>query len=500
MDTVAAPFAAALVGDDLLVGADHLGLRHIYAVQGTGWAAISTSSMLLAQLGQASLDSSALGSYCITGQYLGLATPFEGVAKLAPGHRWRLADGRVTSHVDSVSTDPTTAHHWSPRAGAQLLRDLVEAHLARHPETVLELSGGMDSRLILAAAPHVRRGGITALTLSSPGSADVPLAREIASLNRLRHKVVDLSPLAELDPAEAHQRVLDSATRHDCSGNPVTLGVLDWAEQQVEPGVRLTGQAGEMIRGLYFLEPRSSQIKPAHVDRFARWWFTSNEAVPAACLVPHFAAQSRAALRAQLQASFGSYDLDWRSARDQFLLRERVHRWSGINYSDACLRRTIGSPYFDTRFLRMCQDLPAQAKSSSRFAARMLEVLDPELANMPLASGLRPVDFPRPLAEYTFSKVVTSITRKLVQRVRPVSRAPIGADALAEQVVKHWRAHPDVLAPAAISGVVREEWLAGLLTGAHTAGPATVGLLANLLAIGEAKVATGLSDAGVMGR
>jgi asparagine synthase (glutamine-hydrolysing) len=229
----------------------------------------------------------------------------------------------------------------------------------------------------------------------------------------------------------------------------------------------------------------------AYVDRFARWWFTNNEAVPAACLTPEFAAQSQVALRDQLRATFAAYEMDWRSARDEFLLRERVHRWAGINYTGACLRRTIGSPFFDVRFLRMCRALPATVKVSSGFAARMLEALDPDLARMPLASGLRPSAYPRLLAGYTASKVAKTVIRKLVQQVRPINRPPAGAGALAEQVVRHWRANPELLAPAAASGFVREDWLAGLLSGAQAAGAAAVGFLANLQAAEAARVPVG---------
>ncbi|TDD57592.1 hypothetical protein, partial [Actinomadura rubrisoli] len=42
---MAAPFAGVAAGDGTVtVAADWLGLRHVYAVQGDGWAAIGTSA------------------------------------------------------------------------------------------------------------------------------------------------------------------------------------------------------------------------------------------------------------------------------------------------------------------------------------------------------------------------------------------------------------------------------------------------------------------------
>jgi asparagine synthase (glutamine-hydrolysing) len=486
MDSVCAPFAAALVDNDaVIVGADHLGLRHVYAVRRPGWAAISTSSALLAQMAGARIDVDVLGVLHSLGHCLGTATPFVGITKLAPGHRWRLADGDLTTISDPLGPDPHVGTEWTPQRASELLRSLVERHLDRNPDTVFELSGGMDSRIIIAAIPPARRPGLRALTLTASGSRELAVAADIAAADRLDHEVVDLSGISSLEPAEAHRRVVEAARLHDCSGNPVNLAMLGWAEQRVAPGFRITGQAGEMMRGVYFLEPRGRRVKAKYVDRFARVWFTGNEAVPQGFLTPGFRASSLAALRDALRASFAEYDMDWRTARDEFLLRQRVHRWAGVTYTGACLDRPIGSPYFDLRFLRMCHALPPTVKVGSGFAARTLEVLDPRLANLSLASGLRPAQFPRWLATHTTRGAMSAIVRKAMQQVRTVSHPPAGADALADLTVQHWRANPELLTYAESSGFVDGGWLDGLLAGRHSAGMAAVGFLANLEVAGS---------------
>lgn len=487
---MAAPFAAMAVGADAIIGTDHLGLRHVYGAQGAGWAAVSTSAVRLAALAGGGLDHDALGAFRFLGHLLGLRTPFAAVTKLPPGQRWRLAEGRLwtLTAVESALDEPEVR---TPAEMAALLRNLVESHLEHHPETVIELSGGMDSRLAVAAIPPARRVGLRALTLTAPGNADGRVAEQIAARYGMRHHVVDLTGLARLDPAEASQRVFATAARYDCAINPVNVAALNWAEEQIEPGARITGQAGEMIRGLYFLESRSPSVTPAHVRRFARWWFTRNEMVPAAGLTAEFEAHSRAALFDQLWAAFAAYHLDWRSALDEWQLRERVHRWSGTNYSGAGLRRAIGSPYFDRRFLEACRRLPTSAKNSSGFAARTMEALDPDLARLPLASGVVPSSFPRVFGEHTTAGVVAGMTRKVVQQIRPAHRSPVGADAVAAQTIQHWRANPHLLDAVAASGVVREQWLARTLSGESDADAVTVGFLANLQVATAAGAARG---------
>ena len=485
---IAAPFAAVVVhGERVYAAADFLGLRHLYAVARPGWAAVSTSARLLARIAGADLDPTALGGYRITGFHLGLDTPFAGVTKLPAGARWQLAGGVIST---LPGEPPAVAWAGEPRAvapsnlpspadAARLLGESINGCLDAHPRTVFELSGGLDSRLTLAALPVGRRAGVRALTLAAPGSADAAVARRIAARYRLDHQVVDLGRLADLTPADAYRLVHRAAVRHDATGNPVALGVLDWAEARVEPGVRINGQGGELARGFYFGEPRGP-VTPDKVDRFFRWWFTANDAVPGYCLAPEFARRSQAEVRDRLRAIFSRYHADWLSATDEFYLRERIHRWVGINYTGACLQRVIVSPFLDPRFVALARALPPEVKRSSGFAARVLEALDPELARLRLASGLRPVTFPRRLAEYTVRGVVLGVGRKLAQRVVPSNRPPAGAALLAQLVVRHWRANPQLLDATAKSGLVREEWLAGMLAGTQSAGVAAVGFLANL--------------------
>jgi asparagine synthase (glutamine-hydrolysing) len=492
LERLAAPAAAAvLAGDEFVAATDHAGLRHLYAVQKEGWAAISTSALELARLAAAPLDRTAMAAFAATGFHLGTATPFEGVRKLPAGSRWRLVKGVL--EVNRYGVQEVTAPPPRERVSAmsELLRGSVERCLDRHPETVFELSGGFDSRLLFAAVPPSRRAGLRTLTLSAPGRADGVIAGALAARYRTRHQVIDLTGLGRLTPREAHELVMASARRHDTVGNPVALGVLDWVEAQVEPGVRVNGQGGEMCRGSYHMGQRQhARPEQALIDRLARWWFMTNDATSSVALVPEFAARAQAEGIGAIRAAFAGYDTDWLTAIDEFFLQERVHRWVGINFSGACLDRTIVSIYLDPRFLAIARSVPPTVRSGSGYAARVLERLDPELARWRLATGVRPKHLPRryvprALAEYSVAKYVRRGTEKVVQFARRQAQTATGTPALADLVVRHWRAHPELVEPALGFGIVREEWLGGLLAGAHGADAATVGLVADLAVVAE---------------
>ncbi|BCB81995.1 hypothetical protein Pflav_084050 [Phytohabitans flavus] len=280
-----------------------------------------------------------------------------------------------------------------------------------------------------------------------------------------------------------------SAVRHDTVGNPVALGVLDWVESQVPPGVRITGQGGEMARGSYHMGQQQHDAPNTElVDRLARWWFVTNDATTADALVPDFAASARDDATAAIRRAFEGYHTDWLTAIDEFFLQERVHRWVGINFTGACLDRMIVGPYLDPRFLALARSVAPTSRSGSGYSARVLERLDPWLANARLATGVRPKHLPRryvpkQLAEYSIRKYAQRGMEKVYQFARGKAATAVGTPVLADLVIRHWREQPKLVEPVLRSGFVREDWLAGLLSGEYGTDAATVGFLANLAVV-----------------
>ncbi|MEV0400008.1 hypothetical protein [Actinoallomurus sp. NPDC050550] len=477
---IAAPYAAVLVdGDTVTAATDHLGLRHIYGVRGEGWAAISTSARLLARIAGAPLGLRALGAYRLIGHHLGVATPYEGVTKLPAAHRWRLTGGRLHEEpypvpVFEPAADPV-------RNTARVLRDDVERGLDEHPDAVLQLSGGLDSRVLLAAVPPDRRRGLRALTLSSAESRDHTVATRLAEAYGLRRDVIDLGGLAALDPAEAYDLVHRAALRSDGLGSPIAFAVLDWAEAQAPGEPRINGFGGETARAFYYPAQRQHhRPTPALVDRLARWRVFTLEPADPAMFDPEYAAETEAATLATLRDVFAAYDTDWLTATDEFYVRERAHRWVGATLTGACLRYVTLSPLLHPEFLAAARSLAPEDKRGSRFNARVLMELDPELARIPLDTGIRPDTLPSrgPLrSSYDFAR---RASRKVGQRVRNSGNPGVGVPTVTELLVRHWRANPDLLAPVAATGFIREQWLGEMLTGARRPGEATAAFLAIL--------------------
>jgi asparagine synthase (glutamine-hydrolysing) len=496
LERLGAPFAAMLIdGDQVTVAADHVGFRHLYGAQGTGLAIVGTSARDIARQIDAKVNFEALAVQRMVGHHLNQDTAFLGVTKLPADHYWRLAHGRLETHayprLGHVDFRSRAATRSLVEAHAARLRALICGFLDEHDDVVLELSGGMDSRMILAAVPPHRRKEITGFTIVQGGSNDGPVAAELAQRYGMRHVVADFENVRDFDPATAYGMAMAAAAQQDGMGAPLSAALYEWAEREVDEGPRLSGHGGELARvGYYLLQPNRSKQTPRLADRFFNMWFANNYGVPDGVLAPDWAAESRDIGFRRIRETFAAYeDVDWMTAMDHFFLRERLQRWGGVTITNGCQRRVTLNPFLDREVLTIMMSLPHRRRWSSQQAVEVLAELDPELARMPLGSGMRPTVLRRPatvtrmIGETPVRKFAARASRKIMRHRRGLRRYAVGAPALASLVVEHWRENPSLVEPAAATGLLNEDWLARVLAGTAEAEAASVDFMLNLTAL-----------------
>ncbi len=489
---LAAPFAAVtpLEAGGLAVATDHMGLGLVYGYQGDGWAATSTSARALAQLAGAPLDRTALGVYRLVGIHLGEATAFTGVRTLSAGHRWELADGTLTEiPYETQHHDARLTVAEGVAKAAALLRTDLERILDEFPDVVFQLSGGLDTRLLLAAIPPARRKGLRALTLRSTGNADEAVATALAERYGMDHHLVDLDALDKLTPEEIHTLVQSASLANEQVFSPLQLGMIQWAEGRTHElfgsdAPRIDGIGGEISRGMYHsLQRQHPRVTPELVERLARWRIFSRDAVDAAALEPGFAAESEQAALERLRETFAAYRMDWLSATDAYWYTIRSHRGTGSVQTQAGRRRAVLMPFAHPGYVAITAALPAVAKRGSKFNAQVLTELDADLADIPMDTGVRP-------AALTAARPVTllrtgrdyahRVSGKVRQRISRTGVTGTVPATLTRGLVAHWRADPALLEPVQATGLLSEQWLAGLLTGEQAPAPATAAFISIL--------------------
>jgi asparagine synthase (glutamine-hydrolysing) len=489
LETLLPPFAAVHRGGPdrpVVVAGDWLGFHQLFWWQGDGVAAVSTSARALSVLAGRGLDQRGLGVLALIGWQIADTTPFAGVRVLPPGCTASLQGGTAT--VERYAEPPMRPDR-APALGdavaemADILARWQQGYLEDHPDALLQLTGGHDSRILLAAVPGKLRAGMRAMTLGDPSSPDVVIAASLAERYGMRHEVYRTDLQEPPTPAEAHALVMTAARDLECQASPLALAPLLLAEAHLEQGHRLAGLGGEVARGFYYAgQPRSAITAPELVHRLARWRLFSNEAVEADAVDAGFLRDARRDTLALLEEQFPAGD--WLRATDDFYLLHRMHRWAGSHGTVAAVRRRYVNPMFDRRFVELALAVAPADKRDSLLLGRLMTRLDPELAAIPLDSGLTPAR----LAHRTVASrlavggaTARKAVRKVRQRVAGGRRAQLGAADTGALVLQHWRADPAACAGLYDLPQVRGEWLDQVLAGERTAEPTTIAFLVNLL-------------------
>lgn len=486
------PFAAVRAdGGAVTAVADSMGFRPLYhsspGVEGT--AVLSTSAMAAAAARGAGLDETAVAVQSLLGWQVGQRTMHAGIDKLEPGAVVTLAGGAIRVAQPQDRDPGPLSLDDAVRSAARLLRQRLEILLDEHPEAVLQLTGGQDSRLLLSAIPPSRRRGLRAMTLGAAGSGDVRTAARLAQRYGLRHEVHDLVDTAALPAEEAWRLCRHAALQVDGSADPVAHAALGLAESRFDQGVRISGLGGEVARGFYYVGAvHDRPFDRPDAQRLADWRMFVNEAVDAAALRPQFREWARDAAHAAVYDALAAGGPEWFRATDQLYLRHRMQRWAGVTDTAVGYRRVVVNPMLDEEFIAIATRLAPADKAHSRFLARLQLELDPELGRIPLEGRPAPIAYAQPHALGSVARTVTTgrkAAKKIVQRLRGRGRPPAGGAVLAERVVEHWRAQPGLLDCAAVRTYADEAWIDALRAGRATARASTVGFLTCLIALAE---------------
>jgi asparagine synthase (glutamine-hydrolysing) len=415
------------------IEADSLGVKHIYMRQESTWAAASTSSLCLGAIGRPQLDEASLGQLAILGHLVGSRTLLRDVTRVPVAHRAFLSEGRISAVPIGAQATETAVH-----GGAAAMRESVGLLLDAYPDLGLELSGGLDSRVLLASIPRDLRIGRSAITLGRSGDPDVVLARRIAEMAGLDHRIIAPIDARTLSPDSILEGVLSSARRREHAADALAAFALDAAESRAPLGPRLTGVNGEFVRGFYYPGGTPSpRISKRRVERLARWRLFVNHRADPALFERAWLREAEADIIETMTKALLSYHMPWREATDRFYVEQRIPNWAGPGYSHAVAERVVLAPFLHPTFMTWAGGVPPSERSRSAALAAVLCELDPELSRLPLAGGNRPSTLARrgtAAAAANSWRIGVKTARKVRQRLRGERLPPIGVEGLVAPV------------------------------------------------------------------
>jgi asparagine synthase (glutamine-hydrolysing) len=332
-------------------------------------------------------DQMGLAQYLLFGYTLGTRTLWNGVERLAGGtHLVADAEGE-TSRARHYEFDFGSTEHAdrsveeNARALASLFADACDRRAPDGPQTVLSLSGGLDSRAVVggffardvpfAAATFARGDGST--------GGDAEIAERVARAADLDWTKYALDPLGT-DEVERLLGLKEGL-------NQVKMGfILDFFERLVDDyghrSTYVTGDGGD--KALPDLTP---SVDIGSLDEFVSYACAKN-GVFSPSQVAALTGVDERALRDEVASVVSTYpEDDWADRYVHFLVTGRGRNWlfEGEDRNRGYFWST--SPFYGREFFEYAMNVPADQKSGYRLYREFLDEL------WPPAAGFEHADF-----------------------------------------------------------------------------------------------------------
>ena len=368
----------------LWLASDELGAYKIYRdLEATRFS--SSFSALRASLPSALPDTQGIYEYAFNGATFGEKTLLREIKQQREGTLYSFPERGPPSTSIPTVRDDCAGHSSIDEAAddyAERLRALFRIYTGSNRRFRTALSGGYDSRLILALL--LDAGVEPALYVyGNDSDQDVVVAKEISRGEGLHLHQVDKSLLHRAGTRSAEF----AWTRFDSWNNAGLFdnGVDDHdRKERAQRGVDiLNGSGGECFRNFFYLRDGSyrpeeivwtfySQYDPAYgTDRFQPTAYT---------------AQVAEDMRLALTGKVGEAKLD-RSQVEALYPRFRVRYWTG---RDVGLNQRFGPllfPFLEPSVFSGTERIPIAVKDYGRLEAMILRRISPKLAQYPSAYG-----------------------------------------------------------------------------------------------------------------
>ncbi len=396
-------------------------------------------------LGGLEIDYAVFGAQWITFNQLSSQSPVQGLMRLGPAGRASFSRGRleVSERAWAPQTDRTdrTGHSFARRVRA-LLRPVDGRRLS------LGLSGGLDSRLLLALGP----AGMSTHVFGPPDHPDARIANSIAAKEGLRHVHLDL-PDPEMD--QCLEEVYEAAGTTHAIAPASSTASRNLASRLHAAGLAMVdGALGEAARRQFMnrllWQGRGSRRPPTILKRLR---------------VQRMSCFSRGVQKLMESGTLGQIDALWSGlpgglGREDSLdlagVRSRLPNFFGLEQQRLDGLLVCFMPFAQPSVLRSIFRLPLQLRRSGRLFRTLVRSGKPSLARHPLVKD--GISYPYHLAG-PGAFLFTRAKKKLGYRHKDATQLaflhilkPFVLDTLHSQSVKSYAPYDVPAIAAAVEG------------------------------------------------
>ncbi len=307
---------------------------------------------------------------------------FEGITPLPPGSLLRAEPGstaRITRYYqyrDHSQEATRSPDEWTDRAIATL-REIISERLLDHERLAFSLSGGIDSRVMIATIPPDLYSRMVGVSFGMAGNDESAIAKLVADELGAPYVDVTLSPRDFLADAEAATEISEG---QDMFLQGFVLRFLDSLRRSQHVDAIMDGMEVGVSLGGDYLRPSFHDVRPETLPDFLFQRFYIHNQAPADI----FRVDARAAGERLIESMLdeirdieGVYDkMDWIYVEcyTREVMRQR-HRFTR--------ERLEGIPIaVDTRYLDLVTSIPGPVKEGRQLQLDILRKARPSLLDI----------------------------------------------------------------------------------------------------------------------
>lgn len=368
----------------LLVASDRYGLRPLYYFSdGSGLLIASEVKALLKVEPNSKLNDEAIADWFCFGKLLGNKTFFKNINVLSPASILEYQAGKlnIAQYWDYEFDEAANISEGELVEGlAAAFSKSVARRLADDNRHGLALSGGMDSRAILAATGD-KASQFSAFTFGTRGCDEIRIARTIARKLGMEHHIIELNP-DKLIPY--FKDVIYLTDGMDYVG--VSYLPLAYEEYRKHIDVLSHGLEGDVLLGEYFLNNNSLRQAKSEED-IVQALYNCACTFPADMrfnlLRPEYYAKVKEmplnSLRGELRHTQGRHP---GNIATHFAIRSLMWRTDLMGCVIGRNKVEEAYPFFDNDFIDWVLRIPPDLRLNYRIYRQFLQKLSPELTRV----------------------------------------------------------------------------------------------------------------------
>ncbi len=405
--------------NELIVATDKLGQRLLFYSCRNGALAFGSAlaNIMATSIPKRDVDLHGFSDLLRYGYILRERTLFEDVKTLPPGGMLRFKDGSLTvSQYWRLDNIEPSGQYDEARLDVldDAFKTAVRRSLPENTSNAIGLTGGIDSRCILAAAIQTESSFMTH-TAGQPNSSDVVIAQKLSHQERVSHvyESINSDRIGEwLTPMVQHQGAMVATL--DC--HPCQHFDAGFEFDSIVQGIGATFARGNWVTPSMLnvtdrnavLDCLSQSIQTPTAKRLASEDLWRQEFIPNSAKTPD----------PGLQSLINDYEISGApiAVIDSIANRERVRKF--LNKAIVVVRncREAHYPFLDHELMKIFAGIPIADRINNRILIDLMKRWQPKLLDVEYEKDLMPLSASR--YRKLSIRVARAIRRRLAKRMQ----------------------------------------------------------------------------------